>query len=344
MSILIKLAFSLHKKAPLTRIDFYSISREIGHGAFGKVYLGLHKLTGLKVAIKVIERSRLKDERARGKVVREVTIFRSVHHINIVTLFEVFEDDQAFYIVMEYCAGGDLLNFVRNKGRCCELEAREIFRQLVEGVASVHEGLVLHRDLKLENILIDTRLQTVKLCDFGISRMIELGAVIREQCGTPAYLAPEVLYEEGYSGFASDVWSLGVILYAMCVGRMPYKGKSLEDLKAVVRTTPLSFPEFLSASLKDLLIQMLSLDPHTRISIGQILTHSWFSATLTDKSPPVTFNFPRTARVRTGGVVDSLVERVTALGFPKDFTVKSVTSRAMNHAAATYFLLQSCAY
>lgn len=342
--MLIKLSFSLHRKAPQTRIDFYDIRKEIGHGAFGKVYLGLQKLTGLKVAIKVIEKSRLKDEKSRAKVLREVNIFRSVQHKNIVALFEVFEDDACFYIVMEFCGGGDLLNFVRSKGRLCELEAREIFKQLVEGVAAIHANSILHRDLKLENVLIDAQLQTIKLCDFGISRVVETGAVMTEQCGTPAYLAPEVLYEEGYTGFSSDVWSLGVVLYAMTVGRMPYKGKSLEDLKAVLRSQTLSFPDFLSDSLKRLIADMLTIAPLERISIEKLLQHDWFSASLTETFPSVTFSSPRVSKTSGPKMQDLLVERIVSLGFPKDFILKSVNTRAMNHAAATYFLLHSVVY
>lgn len=339
--MLIKLNFSLHRKPPASRIEFYDIRREIGHGAFGKVYLALQKLTGLKVAVKVIEKSQLKDEKSRAKVVREVNIFRSVKHKNVVTLFEVFEDDACYYIVMEFCGGGDLLNFVRGKGRLCELEAREVFKQLVEGVAAVHEKSVLHRDLKLENVLLDLSLQTIKLCDFGISRIVEPGTVMNEQCGTPAYLAPEILYEEGYTGYESDVWSLGVVLYAMSVGRMPYKGKSIEDLKAVLRSSPLNFPDFLSSSLQNLISAMLSQDPRTRISLKEIVKHSWFSTVLSEITPSITFCSTRASRPHSEVVEDFIVDKMTGLGFPKEYTLKSISSRAMNHAAATYFLLLS---
>jgi serine/threonine protein kinase len=349
--MLIKLSFTLHKKPPVTRIDFYEIRKEIGHGAFGKVYLGIHKLTKLKVAIKVIEKAQIKDEKARGKVLREVSIFRRVHHKHIVTLFEVFEDEACYYFAMEFCGGGDLLNFVREKGRLCEFEAREIFKQLVAGVASLHSEMVLHRDLKLENILIDAALKSVKLCDFGISRLVEHGAVMTDQSGTPAYLAPEVVYEEGYTGFASDVWSLGVVLYAMCVGKMPFKGKLIEELRAVLRSSELFLPDYLSDEVKDLLAKMLMIDPRRRISVSEISTHNWFSASLTVKSPAVTFITLRATKPTSeacnsetwdkNAVQDFLVEKVSCLGFPKEFVVQSVNSGAMNHAAATYLLLQS---
>lgn len=335
----IKLAFCLLKKPPVTKISFYSISKELGHGAFGKVYLATHKLTELKVAIKFIDKSRLKDESARLKVEREVRIFRHLTHKNIVTLFEVFEDSRNCYIVMEYCGKGDLLNFVRNKGRLREYEAREIFKQLVEGTNYMHAQGVLHRDLKLENVLLNSALNTVKLCDFGISRFVEIGVPMHEQCGTPAYLAPEILYKEEYTGFASDTWSLGVILYAMCVGKMPFKGKSLEDQRQILKTSCLAFPDTLSDSLKELLSSMLCFNPMSRTPLAMIFKQRWFSAPL-EGSLTMTFNCCVVAE-KDDVLAESLIDQVTTYCFPKKYVVKSVKDKAMNHAAATYMLLHS---
>jgi serine/threonine protein kinase len=343
----IRLSFTIHKDPLVTRIDFYDFRNLIGQGGIGKVYLGIHKLTKLRVAIKVIE---LKND-ALIKVEKEVAIFRRLYHKNIVTLFEAFEDKACYYIVMEFCGGGDLSNFVHDKGRLCEFEAREIFKQLVAGVASLHSEMVLHRDLKLGNILIDTALQTVKICDFSHSCLVEHGVVMTSQCGTPPYVAPEVVYEEGYTGFASDVWSLGVVLYAMCVGKKPFKGKTKEELRAVLRSSAFFLPDYLSDEVKDLLAKMLMIDPHRRISVSEISTHNWFSASLTVKWPAVTFCASRTEPASEeaynsktwdkNAVQDFLVEKVCCLGFPKEFVVQSVNSGVMNHAAATYLLLQS---
>lgn len=210
----------------------------------------------------------------------------AIRHKHIIRLLEVFESSNHMYMVFEYAAGGDLLQLVKKKRCLTENEARRIFRQVVYGVAHCHCRSVLHRDIKLDNILLDDK-NHVKVCDFGISRTIEnLNEPVMEQCGTPAYIAPEILYEDGYKGFKSDIWGLGVLLYAMVTGTVPFRAQNMRELKYVISAGHFSFPSSnprdshrYSDTIKDLIRSMLIVDTKNRISIPEILAHPWLNPT-----------------------------------------------------------------
>ena len=188
-----------------TTLDFYKLGKPLGKGAFGKVYLGIHKLSGLRVAIKTIEKSYMQDERTRKKVFQEVYIMNKIHDKNVIRLLELFESPRHLMIVLEYAGGGDLLQLLRARGRLTEQEARPIFKQIIDAVIACHKEDIIHRDIKLDNILLNEEMTLIKLCDFGVSRIAKSGFKINEQCGTPAYLAPEIIVNEGYEPFFVDV-------------------------------------------------------------------------------------------------------------------------------------------
>lgn len=216
-------------EVPITTLDYYKFMKLIGKGAFGKVTLGIHKLTGKQVAIKTVDKSLMKDEYQKKKVLQEVHLLKKVRHQNVIRLLEVFESPKHLLMVMEYAGGGDLLQYVKKRRRLEEEEARRIFRQVVYGLAHCHCRSVLHRDIKLDNILLDNDGE-IKICDFGVSRIIKKNQKITEQCGTPAYIAPEIISDNGYEGFSADIWSMGVLLYAMLCGTVPFKAQNMHDL------------------------------------------------------------------------------------------------------------------
>jgi len=181
-----------HGTMPPTNLDFYKFVKLIGKGAFGKVTLAIHKLTGKKVAIKTFDKSYMRDDFSRKKVFQEVYILKKIHHSNVIRLLEVFESSKHFFVVMEYAGAGDLLHYVKRKKRLTEDEARYIFKRIVYGLGHCHCRSVLHRDIKLDNVLLDHE-GGVKICDFGVSKLIKKHQSIREQCGTPAYIAPEII-------------------------------------------------------------------------------------------------------------------------------------------------------
>ena len=263
-----------NKRLPPTTLDYYKFVKLVGKGAFGKVTLGVHKLTGSEVAIKTIEKSYMKDDFSRKKVLQEVYILKNIKHSNVIRLLEVFESPKHLLIVMEYSGGGDLLKYIKTHGRLSESKAREYFIQIVYGLAHCHWRSVLHRDVKLDNILLDSN-GGVKLWDFGVSKIMKKDQVINEQCGTPAYIAPEIISDQGYSGFSVDIWSLGVLLYAMLWGTVPFKASNMKDLHNLIMKGSFSFPWELSSDVKDLIRNMLKLKPEERYSIPEILNSNW---------------------------------------------------------------------
>lgn len=215
------------KELPPTNLEYYKFVKLIGKGAFGKVTLGIHKLTGKYVAIKTIDKTLIQDDYSRWKVLQEVHLLKKIWHSNIIRLLEVFESQKHLLMVMEYAGGGDLLKFLKERGPMKESDAKFVFKQIVYGLSHIHCWSVLHRDIKLDNILLDC-VTGVKICDFGVSKIMKKGVLVNESCGTPAYLAPEIVKEEGYWGFSVDVWSLGVLLYAMLQGTVPFKADSMD--------------------------------------------------------------------------------------------------------------------
>ncbi len=271
----IKVYVKRHNEIPPTTLDYYKFVKLIGKGAFGKVTLGVHKLTGKYVAIKTIDKSYMKDDYSRRKVFQEVYILKKIRHSCVIRLLEVFESPKHFLMVMEYAGGGDLLQYVKKRKRLDEETSKAIFKQIVYGLGHCHCRSVLHRDVKLDNVLMDGE-GGVKLCDFGVSRLVKKEHIIKEQCGTPAYLAPEIIIDEGYEGFYADIWSLGVLLYAMLQGTVPFKANNISDLHKLILKGNFDFAyPHISDAAKDLVRRMLVLTPEKRISIPEILTHAW---------------------------------------------------------------------
>ena len=225
----------------------------------------------------------MKDEFSKRKVFQEVYLLKKIKHSNVIRLLEVFESSKHLLMVMEYAGGGDLLRLIKRKGRLQESDAKFIFKQIVYGLAHIHCRSVIHRDIKLDNILLDCE-KGVKICDFGVSKIIKKGQVIQEQCGTPAYLAPEIIIDKGYEGFFVDIWSLGVLLYAMLCGTVPFKAQNLEDLHKLILKGEFTFPLELSPEAQAVIRGMIKLNPRDRLTIPQILGHGWLKETNEDDS------------------------------------------------------------
>ncbi len=266
----------MHKEVPETSFEYYKLVKMIGKGAFGKVSLGIHKLTGKYVAIKTIDKDCLKDEYSKRKVLREIYILKKIRHVNVIRLLEVFETAQQVLIVTEYAGGGDLLHYVKSKKYLTEEEARPMFRQIVYGLAHIHSRNVLHRDIKLDNILLDGD-GGVKICDFGVSKIIDKRKTTTDQCGTPAYIAPEIITGEGYKGFRVDHWSLGVLLYAMLCGTVPFKASNIKGLHEAIAKGHFTFPQELSPEAKSLVAGLLRLRPSERFALPEVLCHPWLA-------------------------------------------------------------------
>lgn len=269
-------AFRVFKEHETT-LKYYKVVKILGKGSFGKVYLALQRLTNRLVAIKCLDKETIKEDSAKLKVQQEVIIMKNISSSNqVIRLLEVFENSNYVFFVMEYAPGGDLLKYVKKRGKLSEHSAKKIFADIVVGLISIHRKSILHRDIKLDNILLDKNTKP-KICDFGVSRFMSQDDVIREKCGTPAYIAPEIIEEKGYSGFTADAWSLGVQLYAMTTGSMPFRASTIEELHRAIQSCDYQVPKELGLSpeLEDMITSLLVREPTDRIPMIKIFNHPW---------------------------------------------------------------------
>ena len=276
LSKYIKDYYKSHSSYPKTDISFYKFGRMIGRGAFGKVNIGLNILTGRIVAIKSFNKQNLSNEKAKRKILYETNLMRGLYHPSVTKILETFETDKYMLIIMEYISGGNLQNFVKKRRKLCEKTARILYRQLIQGIKYIHSKGIVHRDIKLENILLDLN-NIVKICDFGVGKLTQKGQKLLDQCGTPVYMAPEIIKGDGYEGFPVDVWSSGVALYIMLSGNIPFNRDKTHDLQSAIMNLPYKKIDDVSESANDLLQNILEKDPNKRFTPDQILEHPWMN-------------------------------------------------------------------
>ena len=274
LSAYIKNYYEENGKYPKSNINFYLYGRQIGHGAFGQVNLALHIASGRLVAIKIFNKKNLKNTKAKQKIKNEVEMLSHFHHPFINQILDNFETETHIFIVMEYVCG-DLLGFIRKRGKLSESVSKLIFKQLIEGLKYIHKKKVVHLDIKLENILIDLT-NTIKICDFGVSRKFtDKDELMYEHCGTPAYIAPEIFENHGYKGIGCDIWSAGVTLYYMLGGEQPFKAKSILELEKTIMSGEYKELEEVSKEANILIKGMLQVNPKKRLGVDDILGHPW---------------------------------------------------------------------
>uniref|UniRef100_G3U2J4 non-specific serine/threonine protein kinase n=1 Tax=Loxodonta africana TaxID=9785 RepID=G3U2J4_LOXAF len=256
-----------------THVGHYHLLRTIGKGTYAKVKLAQHIITGQEVAIKIIDKSQHTSSDLH-RLHREIKIMKHLHHPNIVKLYEVIENENTLYIVMEYASGRDLFYHLVNHGFMSEKEAQTKFQQIVSAVKYCHDKGIVHRDLKTENLLLDKRMN-IKLADFGLGTEFTTGSKLDTFCGTPPYSAPELFQGEKYDGPPVDVWSLGVILYFMVTGSLPFRGKTLMKLRKQVLEGQYDVPFHMSSQCQHLLSKIFIRDPRKRATLEDILAHLW---------------------------------------------------------------------
>ncbi|XP_068195840.1 MAP/microtubule affinity-regulating kinase 3a isoform X3 [Antennarius striatus] len=254
----------------------YRLLKTIGKGNFAKVKLARHILTGREVAIKIIDKTQL-NPNSLQKLFREVRIMKILNHPNIVKLFEVIETERTLYLVMEYASGGEVFDYLVAHGRMKEKEARAKFRQIVSAVQYCHQKHIVHRDLKAENLLLDADMN-IKIADFGFSNEFTLASKLDTFCGSPPYAAPELFQGKKYDGPEVDVWSLGVILYTLVSGSLPFDGQNLKELRERVLRGKYRIPFYMSTDCENLLKRFLVLNPGRRGSLEQIMKDRWINA------------------------------------------------------------------
>lgn len=253
----------------------YKLGKTLGIGAFGKVKLAQHIITNQKVAIKILNKGKIKHMEMAEKVRREINILKMCTHPHIIRLYEVIDTPSDIFVVMEYVSGGELFDFIVSRGRLPADEARHFFHQIVSAIEYCHFNKVVHRDLKPENLLLDSD-NNIKLADFGLSNVVHDGDFLRTSCGSPNYAAPEVISGNLYAGAEVDVWSCGVILYALLCGTLPFDDESIPNLFKKIKSGMYSLPSHLSQLSRDLVLRMLVVDPMKRATIQEVRAHPWF--------------------------------------------------------------------
>lgn len=312
-------------------IGNYRLLRTIGKGNFAKVKLARHILTGREVAIKIIDKTQL-NPTSLQKLFREVRIMKILNHPNIVKLFEVIETEKTLYLVMEYASGGEVFDYLVAHGRMKEKEARTKFRQIVSAVQYCHQKHIVHRDLKAENLLLDADMN-IKIADFGFSNEFTLGNKLDTFCGSPPYAAPELFQGKKYDGPEVDVWSLGVILYTLVSGSLPFDGQNLKELRERVLRGKYRIPFYMSTDCENLLKRFLVLNPVKRGTLEQIMKDRWINVGHEDDElkpfvePELDISDQRRIDIMAG------------MGYSREGIQESLTRMKYDEITATYLLL-----
>ncbi|XP_073177068.1 serine/threonine-protein kinase SIK3 isoform X4 [Lepidochelys kempii] len=321
------------------RIGYYEVERTIGKGNFAVVKLATHLVTRAKVAIKIIDKTQLDEENLK-KIFREVQIMKMLCHPHIIRLYQVMETERMIYLVTEYASGGEIFDHLVAHGRMAEKEARRKFKQIVAAVHFCHCCNIVHRDLKAENLLLDANLN-IKIADFGFSNIFTPGQLLKTWCGSPPYAAPELFEGKEYDGPKVDIWSLGVVLYVLVCGALPFDGSTLQNLRARVLSGKFRIPFFMSTECEHLIRHMLVLDPSKRLSMEQICKHKWMKLGEADAefdrliAECQHLKIERQMEPLNEDVLLAMVE----MGLDKERTLQSLRTDAYDHYSAIYSLL-----
>ena len=306
------------------------LGKALGEGTFGKVRKGSHILTGEQVAVKVLEKGRIKDSNDLDRISREIKILKRVKHPNIVQLYEIVENDDELYLIMEYWKGGELFDYIVAKQRIREREACRFYQDLLNAVDYLSRVFVWHRDLKPENILIDYESgKRLKIADFGLSNVYKNKQdTLKTACGSPWYAAPEMIAGNRYNGLSVDIWSSGVVLYAMIWGYLPFEDPVTSKLYKKIMKADYELPKWVSKPAAGILSRILETDPDQRATVSEIRDHPWFLQVKDDRlQNDLTDDFNQT-----------VYEKLKGFGYDINYVKNCVSANKHNHATTTYYL------
>lgn len=311
-------------------LNHYQIGRTIGKGTFGKVKLGTHTLTGEKVAVKILEKDRIKDSSDIERVSREIKILKQVNHPNIVKLYEIIETPKQLYLIMEYASGGELFDYIVARSRLKESQACVFLQQILSGVEYLQQIKVVHRDLKPENLLLDSH-NNIKIVDFGLSNLYKNDETLKTACGSPCYAAPEMIAGKRYHGVCVDIWSCGVVLFAMLNGYLPFEDPNTSALYKKIIAGEYKCGTWISSDAQDILMRVLNTNPDNRFKIEQIRAHSWFQK--------YAIKGKEVSQVDPLKIDENILKHMETLGLSSDITKESLQKNKHNKFTSTYYLL-----
>jgi len=253
----------------------YNIKQIIGRGTFSIVKLGEHKLTKEKVAIKIMQKNKILNQEDLIRIEREIQMLKCLNHVNVIKIYNILEDSKRFYIIMEYCENGELFNRIVDKKRLSEDESAIFYYQLINGLEYIHKNNIVHRDLKPENLLL-SKDDILKIIDFGLSNYSKYNILLGTPCGSPCYASPEMVSGQKYNGFLIDIWSSGIILFAMICGYLPFEDNNNELLFGKILKCKINYPKHIGKLPLDLMKKIIVPDPNKRITLPQIKEHPFF--------------------------------------------------------------------
>lgn len=326
-----------------SQLPGYVLGKVVGEGGFCKVRLGVHQVTGAKTAVKLVDKAKLTEENDRRRVGREIRVLKRLAHEHVIRLFDVVDSPKIVYVVMEYADGGSLLDYVRRRKKLAEPEAARFFHQMCRGLDYCHGNGVVHRDVKLENVLLDAG-ENVKLIDFGLSAVLAGdGKKLKVHCGSPSYAAPEIVARRAYDGPPVDVWSSGVVLFAMVAGYLPFHahGGNKQELCAKIQRGAFTVPDAATEDFRALIKSVLKVDPVRRATLRQCLDSPWIRAHVRsrdhDAGKAAPAHYP--AAVAGADLDSARVESLTDAGLDRRRLVEHLRAADHNYYTAAYHLL-----
>ncbi|XP_004913519.1 serine/threonine-protein kinase BRSK2 isoform X2 [Xenopus tropicalis] len=319
----------------------YRLEKTLGKGQTGLVKLGIHCVTCQKVAIKIVNREKL-SESVLMKVEREIAILKLIEHPHVLKLHDVYENKKYLYLVLEHVSGGELFDYLVKKGRLTPKEARKFFRQIISALDFCHSHSICHRDLKPENLLLDEK-NNIRIADFGMASLQVGDSLLETSCGSPHYACPEVIRGEKYDGRKADIWSCGVILFALLVGALPFDDDNLRQLLEKVKRGVFHMPHFIPPDCQNLLCGMIEVDPTKRLTLEAIQKHTWYIGGKNEPEPEQAV--PRKVQVGSlpslEDVDPDVLESMHSLGCFRDRNklLQDLLSEEENQEKMIYFLL-----
>lgn len=310
----------------------YILGSTLGEGAFAKVKVATHIHTGEKVAIKILDKTAMvEDEDDVKRVQKEINILKKLRHKNIIQLYEVMESRKNLYIVMEICEGRELFDYIVEKKRLSDLEACKFFQEIIDGVEYLHSQCIVHRDLKPENLLLDYK-NEIKISDFGLSSLYTRGGLLSTPCGTPSYAPPEMLKGDEYNGLLSDVWSCGIILYAMLCGFLPFAESKEDIICQKIIDGDYEMPDYLSPYAVDLLNNILKIDLNERYDLHKIKAHPWFNLRKPNLRPGILTGYNRIP------IDKRILDQVEEYGYNKHKCKMNLENNKYDSITSVYYL------
>ena len=319
-------------------ISQYQIKGKIGEGMFGKVKLGIHLLTNEKVAIKIFDKGKIKNEKEVEYIEREISILKKLNHYNTIKLYNIIQNENFIFLIQEYVPNGELLHFLENPENMnlTENHICKIYQQIISGIEYLHDIGIAHRDLKLENILLN-RDKNIKIIDFGLSNKYnkENGELLQSSCGSPCYAAPEMIKGIQYHGLDTDIWSSGILLYLMLCKSFPFNDKNNSKLYQKILSGKFNLPNYLSNEAKDLLSKLLKVNPIERIKLDEIKKHPWFNL----YNPKNNYFYGIDINKIIMPIDEEIIIDMKNIGIEPNIVIDNIIRNCNNNITTIYYLL-----